>query len=1178
MKKIKRFISLLLSIVMFFGITSSVDLSAYAEENEDDLFDLILTKENIQYFKDYFLSDLDPTKQAFYIDHLTEMNHENDETHMQIIQDSVNRVQSKWSQILDYMPESITSSQVVSMGNKVFSYLNGTIETFKYIQYIKDEDTRITQKCYHGLHAVNTALSLIGIKLGPIGVALQVLEKFFVFSDLMYVTFMNELVQIQVNNYAQDLYIDYWTGGEFRVPSKDDVSVLNWSDEWVENYYEGAYEQYLLYSLKRMANNSRNITVINPTSDKGYFGGHTYQVFSTIFSSFEEAEAYCESLGGHLAVIESEEEDTAVYNFLVNCGQTCAFLGMYEKKEGVWIDIFGNPLNYFNWAPLEPNNASGKNENLIHYWYSNGQWNDTYFEGPYCSNFICEWDNYIDAYPTMNDEHNYVQTVIAPTCTTDGYTINQCSDCSLFYYSNNVSKLGHNYILSNTVSVSCTVSGYDLYTCSRCNSTEKRNCVDAFGHSYTYTKTVAPTCTAQGYDLYTCSVCNGKEKRNTTSSTGHNYEIRNNTATCTEAGIKTSVCSKCGYTTITDSSALGHSYSKTYTAPTCIESGGYTNTCTRCGEIVYDVYEKNGHDYGECIGEDYVNTIYNTEGKFIESISSSVNYYGKTYYTTSSIGSSIMRKIKVTYPQQIRIDINDKSIIESYNFYVAKNIMFPSNNYLNYIFSYKQDTGRSPDQSAIPYTDKNGNLINMKYVDYKDNGVWNSGEYLVENNNIVDVNGSVVSSSFSDTRTHIVYTKEEALESGIMNNDGTVNVNTLGGNEISFSSGVDGIYTTIFNAYANSYVSALKCDDNVKLNAGAYNIPLCFYSSNSYTTGNLMLKIYDADKIVKKTPATETTDEILTYTCMDCAEQHIETSSLDISNFKIKTVSLSLASSITMNFKVLKTAVADFENPYVQFTRNGNTVTVSEYTEQGDYLVFAYKDIAPQAMNDTVTAVLKATHNTIEYSSSPLEYSVSKYAYTMLDKCSGDQYAKLRTLLVDLLNYGAEAQSYQNYKTDDLVNSKLTDTQKAWASTQKLTLADVTDKNYSSVENALVEWKSASLQLNNSVAVRYKFTAQNVDNLSVKVNCGASQWEYGADSFTDNGDGTYYFLFNDLNADKMSEDIFITVMNGDTAVSNTMRFSVESYSKKVQDLMPNSSLQKLTDAMMRYGKSAANYA
>lgn len=331
-------------------------------------------------------------------------------------------------------------------------------------------------------------------------------------------------------------------------------------------------------------------------------------------------------------------------------------------------------------------------------------------------------------------------------------------------------------------------------------------------------------------------------------------------------------------------------------------------------------------------------------------------------------------------------------------------------------------------------------------------------------------------------------------------------------------------------------------------------------------------------EVISAVPATADTNEVITYQCSLCGKQYVEESSLNLADFKLKTVSLSLASSITMNFKVLKTAVADFENPYVQFTRNGNTVTVSEYTEQGDYLVFAYKDIAPQAMNDTVIAVLKATHNTIEYSSSPLEYSVSKYVYTMLDKCSGDQYAKLRTLLVDLLNYGAEAQSYQNYKTDDLVNSKLTDAQKAWASTDELALADVTDKNYSTIENALVEWKSASLQLNNSVAVRYKFTAQSVENLSVKVECGASQWEYGADSFTDNGDGTYYFLFNDLNADKMSKDIFITVMHGDTAVSNTMRFSVESYSKKVQDLMPNSSLQKLTDAMMRYGRAAANYA
>ncbi|MDE6470596.1 MAG: hypothetical protein K2L19_06200 [Eubacterium sp.] len=299
--------------------------------------------------------------------------------------------------------------------------------------------------------------------------------------------------------------------------------------------------------------------------------------------------------------------------------------------------------------------------------------------------------------------------------------------------------------------------------------------------------------------------------------------------------------------------------------------------------------------------------------------------------------------------------------------------------------------------------------------------------------------------------------------------------------------------------------------------------------------------------------------------------------SIDLENFKIKTVSLSLESSITMNYKVLKTAVVDFENPYIEFTRNDKITTVTDYTEQGDYYVFSYRDVAPQAMNDNVQAVLYATYNDVLYNSAPVDYSVSAYAYAMLDKCSSNQYARLRTLLVDLLNYGAAAQIYQNYKTDDLVNADLTDTQKSWASSQELNLTNVTDKACDIVDNPAVEWKSVGLQLNNSVAVRYKFAADNVDDIQLKVTCGKSEWLYGAENFVDNGDGTYTFVFNDLNADKMQKDIYITAMNGDSAVSNTMRYSVESYAKQIQDSMPNSNLRKLTDAMMRYGISASNY-
>lgn len=303
-----------------------------------------------------------------------------------------------------------------------------------------------------------------------------------------------------------------------------------------------------------------------------------------------------------------------------------------------------------------------------------------------------------------------------------------------------------------------------------------------------------------------------------------------------------------------------------------------------------------------------------------------------------------------------------------------------------------------------------------------------------------------------------------------------------------------------------------------------------------------------------------------------------EEPSVDLENFKIKTVSLSLESSITMNYKVLKTAISDFENPYIKFTRNGKITTVTDYTEQGDYYVFSYRDIAPQAMKDNVQAVLYATHNDVVYNSDPVDYSVSAYAYAMLEKSSSNQYARLRTLLVDLLNYGAAAQVYQNYKTDELVNANLTDEQKSWASSQELNLTNVTDKACDVVDNPAVEWKSVGLQLNNSVAVRYKFAADNVENVQLKITCGKREWIYGAESFVDNGDGTYTFVFNDLNTDKMQKDIYITAMTSDTAVSNTMRYSIESYAKQIQDSMPNSSLRKLTDAMMRYGISAANYA
>lgn len=335
---------------------------------------------------------------------------------------------------------------------------------------------------------------------------------------------------------------------------------------------------------------------------------------------------------------------------------------------------------------------------------------------------------------------------------------------------------------------------------------------------------------------------------------------------------------------------------------------------------------------------------------------------------------------------------------------------------------------------------------------------------------------------------------------------------------------------------------------------------------------------------ISNNDATYEKDGTKTAVCSRCGEKDtvIDKGSMlikkpDLSNFIIKTVSLSLESSITMNFKVLKSAVADFENPYVVFNCEGDELTVTDYTEQGDYYVFSYPGISPQLMNDNVVAVLHAEHNGIDYTSPEKVMSVRTYAYTMLDRYNSDNYAKLRTLLVDLLNYGAASQKYIGYQTNNLVNADLTDEQMSWGTNTTPTFENIRNYNYKTINNSTSKWVGSGLVLNNSVMVRAKFTADNIENKTVKITCGKGEFTYSKDDFVKDKDGNYYVYCNEIFANEMSEEILLTVYNNGVQCSNTMRFSIESYAKLVHDNYAGNALDELTTAMMRYGNSAKAY-
>ena len=79
----------------------------------------------------------------------------------------------------------------------------------------------------------------------------------------------------------------------------------------------------------------------------------------------------------------------------------------------------------------------------------------------------------------------------------------------------------------------------------------------------------------------------------------HQLELISDTATCEEAGVKTSVCKACKKEFTEESPAIGHDYESVVTAPTCTEQGYTTHTCKNDpSHIVVDTYvDALGHSY-----------------------------------------------------------------------------------------------------------------------------------------------------------------------------------------------------------------------------------------------------------------------------------------------------------------------------------------------------------------------------------------------------------------------------------------------------------------------------------------------------------------------------------------------------------------------------------------------------
>lgn len=166
-----------------------------------------------------------------------------------------------------------------------------------------------------------------------------------------------------------------------------------------------------------------------------------------------------------------------------------------------------------------------------------------------CKN--CDYTTYKELPILM---HNYIETVVPPTCESKGYTLYSCTRCQNSYQANEKAKLPHkesDWIISEPAT--CVDSGKEIIECEVCHTITNEREIEALGHDIINHEALEATCENIGHYAY-------------------------------------QTCSRCDYTTYEEIPALGHDYHIIIINPTKQQDGYTIHRCNRCSESYTDNY------------------------------------------------------------------------------------------------------------------------------------------------------------------------------------------------------------------------------------------------------------------------------------------------------------------------------------------------------------------------------------------------------------------------------------------------------------------------------------------------------------------------------------------------------------------------------------------------------------
>ena len=258
--------------------------------------------------------------------------------------------------------------------------------------------------------------------------------------------------------------------------------------------------------------------------------------------------------------------------------------------------------------------------------------------------------------------------------------------------------------------------------------------------------------------------------------------------------------------------------------------------------------------------------------------------------------------------------------------------------------------------------------------------------------------------------------------------------------------------------------------------------------------------------------------------------------------------------------------------------------TLSNYSEATvdgvDYLCFGYYGIAAKEMGSELRATLYMKRDGVQYSTTVDIYSVAEYAYNRLNKSSDE---RLKTLLVDMLDYGAASQTYLKYNTSNLVNAKLTNAQRAYGSEMP---QPVPNELLISVEGNTAHFYGKSLILGNNVEIKYYMTFDNgkpADSVKLVLSYTSIDGkEYtkvvkASDFVYESKYKAYSASIDSIGAKDMSCVVTAKIYDGDTLIGDVCKYSIETYVYNRLQKSTDENLKAAVIAMYKYGKSAEQY-